>query len=89
MLRYSICAPKPCALDSCDLHAMAALTLYSGWRQLCVHVQPCVQGLGDAACLLCMLGAVTSYSICPSAMPCRNYCAGMGARAVNAEYSAN
>jgi hypothetical protein len=24
----------------------------------CVHAQPCMQGLGDAACLLCMLGAV-------------------------------
>jgi hypothetical protein len=25
---------------------------------LCVRVQPCKQGLGDAACLLCMPGAV-------------------------------
>jgi hypothetical protein len=31
---------------------------YSGWKQLCVHAQPCMQGSGDTACLLCMLGAV-------------------------------
>jgi hypothetical protein len=26
-------------------------------NKLCMHVQPCVQGSGDAACLLCMQGA--------------------------------
>jgi hypothetical protein len=31
---------------------------YSGWRHLFMHVQPCMQGSGDVACLLCMLGAV-------------------------------
>jgi hypothetical protein len=31
-----------------------------------VHAQPCIQGSGDAACLLCMLGAVimTMKMIC-------------------------
>jgi hypothetical protein len=28
---------------------------YSGWRQLCVRAQPCMQGSGDTAYLLCML----------------------------------
>jgi hypothetical protein len=28
---------------------------YSGWRQLCVRAQPCMQGSGGAAFLLCML----------------------------------
>jgi hypothetical protein len=37
---------------------MSAMERGSGWRQLCVHAQPCMQGSGDAACLLCMLGAV-------------------------------
>jgi hypothetical protein len=37
---------------------MSAVERYSGWRQLCVHAQPCMQGSGDAACLLCLLGAV-------------------------------
>jgi hypothetical protein len=37
---------------------MSSSEFYSGWRQLCVHAQPCMQGSGNAACLLCMLGAV-------------------------------
>jgi hypothetical protein len=36
----------------------AKAALHSGWRQLCVRAQPCMHGSGDAACLLCMLGAV-------------------------------
>jgi hypothetical protein len=32
---------------------------YNGWRQLCVHAQTCMQGSGDAACLLCNLVAVS------------------------------
>jgi hypothetical protein len=31
-----------------------AVEHYSGWRQLCMHTQPCMQGYGDTACLLCM-----------------------------------
>jgi hypothetical protein len=37
---------------------MSSVERYSGWTRICVHAQPCMQGLGDAACLLCMLGAV-------------------------------
>jgi hypothetical protein len=48
-------------LSSC-LHDRCCIFVYSGWRQLCVHAQPCMQGPGDAACLLCMLGAVLLYT---------------------------
>jgi hypothetical protein len=34
---------------------MSETEYYSGWRQLCVRAQPCMQGSGDAAYLLCML----------------------------------
>jgi hypothetical protein len=34
---------------------MSAAEYYSGWRQLCVRAQPCMQGSGDDAYLLCML----------------------------------
>jgi hypothetical protein len=42
---------------------MSAAAHCSGWRQLCVFVraQPSMQGSCDAACLLCVLGAVCSY----------------------------
>jgi hypothetical protein len=41
------------ALDSYELHVISER--YSGWSQLCVRAQPCMQGSGDAAYLLCML----------------------------------
>jgi hypothetical protein len=37
---------------------MSSVERCSGGKQLCVHAQPCMQGSGDAACLLCMPGAV-------------------------------
>jgi hypothetical protein len=51
--------PKLLVLDSYILHVR--LVHYSGWSQLCVHAQLCLQGLGAAACLLCMLGAVIIF----------------------------
>jgi hypothetical protein len=41
---------------------MSSVERYNGWRQLCVHAQPCMQGSGDAAGLLGMLGAVYLYT---------------------------
>jgi hypothetical protein len=41
------------AQDSYELHVISER--YSAWRQLCVRAQPCMQGSGDAAYLLCML----------------------------------
>jgi hypothetical protein len=40
-------------------HKQRRATHCSGCRQLCVRAQPCMQGSGDAAYLLCMLGAVS------------------------------
>jgi hypothetical protein len=44
----------------CNIHAC---------KQLCLHAQPCMQGSGDAACLLCMLGAVYLHMLAPRLWP--------------------
>jgi hypothetical protein len=61
MLLLLLAVPDPPNLKFVLIHASTAgtqglrRTSYSGWIQLCVRAQPCMQGSGDAAYLLCML----------------------------------
>jgi hypothetical protein len=45
------------------MNYMSLVELYSGWRQLCVRAQHCVQGSAATAYLICMLGAVINFSL--------------------------
>jgi hypothetical protein len=61
MLLISMPSEMPVWLHAADVSPMIRKGQYrmSGWRQLCVRAHPCMQGLGDAACLQGTLAAVS------------------------------
>jgi hypothetical protein len=59
-LQSAVCLLCKCRHGGAVQYATAMIIMseteyYSGWIQLCVRAQPCMQGSGDAAYLLCML----------------------------------
>jgi hypothetical protein len=61
MLCLWVCSAAALAEVAALALYISAVKRYSRWRQLCMHAQPCMQGWGEAACLLCMVVAVCSH----------------------------